>query len=73
MKLPKTVSLKCLFCGLEIQMEETKSKQLQSGDRVKCTYCNETNDFDSMFKVAEKEAVKMVDLAIQKELNNMFK
>ena len=62
--LPTKVSLKCLFCGLKIQMDEKKSKHLKSGDQVKCSHCKEKNDFDSMFKVIEEEATKLAEQAI---------
>ena len=73
MKIPKIVSLKCLFCGLELKVEEKIATTIKRGDQIKCNHCSELNDFDSMVKVAEEEALKIVELAVEKELDDMFK
>jgi len=74
MNIPKTVSLKCLFCGLIIDdVEEKEALTLKSGDLLKCNHCSELNDFDSMFRVAEEEALKLTEEAVKKSLGKFFK
>ena len=71
--IPKTVSLKCLFCGLVLDVKETIASNLKSGDQVKCNHCSELNDLDSMFGVAEEEALKLTEEALKKSLGKFFK
>lgn len=74
MNIPKTVSLKCLFCGLIIDdVEEKEALNLKSENLLKCNHCSELNDFDSMVKVAEQEALKLTEEAIKKSVGNFFK
>ena len=70
MNIPKEVSLKCLFCGLILDVDE---KIVKSGDQVKCNHCGEANDFDSMVKVAEEELVILAEKAIEESLGKLFK
>ena len=73
MNMPESVSLKCLFCGLEIGMEESKSVELKSGDQIECNHCKEMNDFDSMVEVAREEIGNLVNHEIEKSFKNIFK
>lgn len=73
--IPKSVSLKCLFCGLALDVDEkiVDINNIKSGDQIKCNHCSESNDFDSMVKVAEEEALKLTEEAIKNSLGNFFK
>ncbi len=71
--IPKSISLKCLFCGLTLDVDEKIVDNIKSGDQVKCNHCNELNDFDSMVKVAEEEALKLTEEAIKNSLGKFFK
>ena len=73
MNIPKKVSLKCLFCGLVLDVDEKIADNLKSGDQVKCNHCGESNDFDSMVKVAEEEIVILAEKAIKESLGKLFK
>ena len=72
MNIPKEVSLKCLFCGLVLDVDEKIVDNIKSGDQVKCNHCGESNDFDSMVKVAEEEVVISAEKAIKESLGKFF-
>jgi DNA-directed RNA polymerase subunit RPC12/RpoP len=72
MNIPEKVSLKCLFCGLVLDVDEKIVENIKSGDQVKCNHCNESNDFDSMVKVAEEEILKLTEKAIKESLGKFF-
>jgi len=72
MNIPEKVSLKCLFCGLVLDVDEKIVENIKSGDQIKCNHCNEYNDFDSMIKVAEEEILKLTEKAIKESLGKFF-
>jgi len=72
MNIPKEVSLKCLFCSLVLDVDEKITDNIKSGDQVKCNHCGESNDFDSMVKVAEEEVIISAEKAIKESLGKFF-
>ena len=73
MNIPESVSVKCLFCGLEIEMEKSKSVELKSGDQIECNHCKGMNDFDSLVEVTKEEVENLVKHEIEKSFKNIFK
>jgi len=72
MNIPKQISLKCLFCGLILDVDEKIVDNIKSGDQVKCNHCGEFNDFDSMVKVVEEEATKLIKKEAEKLIQESF-
>jgi len=72
MNIPEKVSLKCLSCGLVLDVDTEIADNIKSGDQVKCNHCGESNDFDSMVKVAEEEVVISAEKAIKESLGKFF-
>ncbi|WP_455755848.1 hypothetical protein [Sulfurimonas sp.] len=60
MIIPNSISAKCLFCGIVIEIENENELNIKSGDIIKCNHCAELNDFDSIKRVAEKELENLV-------------
>ena len=72
MNIPEKVSLKCLFCGLVLDVDQEIADNIKSGDQVKCNHCGESNDFDSIVKVAEEEVVISAEKDIKESLGKFF-
>ena len=73
MNIPEKISLKCLFCGFVLDVDEKIVENIKSGDQIKCNHCGELNDFDSMVKVAEEEILNLIQKASKKSLGKFFK
>ena len=72
---PVEVNLLCLFCDSPLLGNE--DADFESGDMIKCSECDEENDYDSVLEVAKEKGVtemeKRAKSAIEKELSKLFK
>lgn len=71
MKETYTITLLCVFCDTPLQGED--DKEYQSGDLIKCNECGEENDYDSVFEIAKKKGIELVQEEALKTLNQAFK
>ncbi len=75
MEIPDEVTLQCLFCSTPLKGPE--GAEYLSGDLIKCTQCNEENDYDSVVEVGkeklESEAAKAVEDQLNKTIKKLFK
>ncbi|MDI1276474.1 hypothetical protein [Methylobacter sp.] len=72
MDIPEiTISLKCLFCGSDLEGPE--DEEYNSGDLIKCIKCGKENDYDSVLEIAKDEGLEAVKAQLQNKLKNMFK
>lgn len=65
------ISLKCLFCGCELKGDP--EKQYASGDMIKCTQCEEMNDYNSLQEVALEKGKGEVFQHTKGEISKMLK
>ena len=65
------VTLLCLFCRAPLQGPE--DAEYSSGDLIKCTKCNEENDYDSVLEVAKEKGISEVTKAVEDQLNKTIK
>jgi len=70
MKEQFSITLTCLFCDAPLQGEE---KEFQSGDLIKCSNCNEVNDYDSLRDIAIDKGTELAKNEAMKEITKMFK
>ena len=66
-----TIKVVCLFCDAALKVEE--EKEYQSGDMIKCSECEELNDYDSVLDIAKEKGVELAKNELEKELKSMFK
>ena len=59
-EISQSIKLKCLFCFSE-QFVLGEEVELCSGDQVVCASCGRSNDFDSLMRVAQREAIKIAE------------
>lgn len=66
-----TIEVVCLFCDSTLKVEE--GKEYQSGDMIKCSECDEFNDYDSVLDIAKEKGVELAKNEFEKELKSTFK
>ena len=68
-----TIKLKCIFCGSHNFELPEEGYQPKYGEQILCSNCGRTNDYDSLVKVAKKQATKWAEEQVQKELDDFAK
>jgi len=66
-----SINLKCVFC--DSPLEGDTDKQYLSGDMLKCTNCQELNDYDSVMQIAQEEGVAIIEDEVKNELSQKLK
>lgn len=74
------IKLRCLFCMSDQFVIPDEEKQFQSGDQIVCANCGQTNDYDSLMRVAKKNAEEWATQQVNemvkefnKKVKNLFK
>ena len=65
--------MKCIFCGSQNFELPEEGYQPKHGEQILCSNCGRTNDYDSLVKVAKKQATKWAEEQDQKELDDFAK
>ena len=68
-----TIKLECIFCGSQSFELPEEGYQPKHGEQILCSNCGRTNDYDSLVKVAKKQASKWAEEQVQKELDDFAK
>ena len=58
--------------GVDADLPE-EGYQPKHGEQILCSNCGRTNDYDSLVKVAKKQATKWAEEQVQKELDDFAK
>ncbi len=71
MKENFTITLNCIFCDSPLQRED--NQEFQSGDMIKCSNCEQENDYDSLIEIAKEQVMELVKNEVESKFKNMFK
>lgn len=66
-----TIEVKCLFC--EATLQKGENDEYKSGDLIKCSNCNEMNDYDAVLEVAKEKGVEKVKADVTQDIQKQFK
>lgn len=72
MDTKKEVKLKCLFC-FSTDFNIPEEFEPQSGDMIICSNCGKKNDYDSLVRVATKEAEEWAKSEAEKHIIKALK
>lgn len=73
MEQKRTIKLKCVFCqstNFDVPYEGYEPKV---GEQIKCANCGRSNDYDSLTRLAEKEAIEIGRQIAETEVKKMLK
>lgn len=68
-----TLELRCLFCKSTEFILPDEDYILESGDQVVCANCGNSNDYDSLMRVANEKAEKWIEEQAKKEFEKISK
>ena len=49
------------------------NQEFQSGDMIKCSNCEQENDYDSLIEIAKEQVMELVKNEVESKFKNMFK
>jgi hypothetical protein len=71
--MQEEIKIHCLFCKSDQFELPTEGHQPNPGEMIKCATCGRLNDYTSMLKVVEEQAVQMVEAEAEKIVREAFK
>jgi hypothetical protein len=68
-----TLKFHCLFCFSKDFVLPDKNYSPQSGHQILCANCGRSNDYDSLMRVAKKNAKEWAEEQVTQEINRFTK
>lgn len=67
------ITMKCIFCKSTQFDVPYEGYEPKSGEQIKCANCGQSNDYDSLVKLARNEGVEIARDFAENELKKMLK